>query len=217
MSLENPIADVPDQSLGGTHVSESDVSPPRGVPFPIVGIGASAGGLEAFGQLLRALPPDTGMAFALVQHLDPQHESLLTELLTVATSMPVITVTDGMKVEPDRVYVMPPNSTLSLKEGHFVLGSREPGLHLPIDIFFESLASAQGGRAIGVVLSGNAFDGSQGIRAIKGECGITFAQDEMTARFGGMPRNAAATGVVDFVLPPADIGRELAFWRRTRS
>lgn len=209
MSEENTQAERPDVTLDAAHVTESDVSPPRGVPFPIVGIGASAGGLEAFGQLLRGLPPDTGMAFVLVQHLDPQHESLLTELLTNATAMPLVTIQDGMEVQPDRVYVLPPNRTVVVDDGRFTLKARPPGLHLPVDIFFESLASMQGGRAIGVVLSGNASDGSQGLRAIKGECGITFAQDEITALFGGMPRNAVATGVVDFVLPPADIGREL--------
>ena len=99
---------------------------------------------------------------------------------------------------------------MELQDGHLRLATREPGLHLPIDIFFRSLATVQGSRAIGVVLSGNASDGSLGVRAIKAECGITFAQDEETARFGGMPRNAVSTGAIDYVLPPAEIGRELA-------
>lgn len=190
-------------------VTESDSSPPRGNPFPIVGIGASAGGLQAFQELLSTVPPHTGMAFVLVQHLDPQHESLLPELLSASTKMPVLTVHDRMTVEPERVYVIPPNTSMELEDGQLRLVSREPGLHLPIDIFFRSLAKVQGSRAIGVVLSGNASDGSLGIRAIKSECGITFAQDEVTARFGGMPRNAVATGAIDYVLPPDEIGREL--------
>ncbi len=189
--------------------TESDYSPPRGNPFPIVGVGASAGGIEAFTQLLSAVPANTGFAFVLVQHLDPQHDSLLTEILTPATKLRVQTVHDGIAIQPDHVYVIPPNATMELQDGHLRLVTREPGLHLPIDIFFRSLAQVQGSRGIGVVLSGNASDGSIGVRAIKAECGITFAQDEATARFGGMPRNAIATGAVDYVLAPADIGREL--------
>lgn len=189
--------------------TEWDYSPPRGNPFPIVGIGASAGGLEAFSQLLEAIPENTGLAFVLVQHLDPQHESLLTQILAPLTKLPVHTVYDGIKVEPDQVYVIPPNTSMELQDDSLRLARREPGLHLPIDIFFRSLADVQGSRAIGVTLSGNASDGSLGVRAIKAECGITFAQDEETARFGGMPRNAISTGAIDYVLPPAEIGREL--------
>src|ERR1051325_3588833 len=190
--------------------TETDYSPPRGNPFPIVGIGASAGGLDAFGQLLAALPEKTGMAFVLVQHLDPQHESLLAEILAPMSKLPVETVHDGIEVHPDRVYVIPPNTSMELQDRQLHLLAGDPGLHLPIDIFFRSLAEVQGSRAIGVILSGNASDGSLGVRAIKAECGITFAQDEATARFGGMPRNAAATGAIDYVLPPDEIGRELA-------
>ncbi len=139
-------------------VSDTDISPPRGKPFPVVGIGASAGGLEAFGQLLSALPADTGMAFVLVQHLDPLHESLLPELLTQFSKMPVLKVADGMAVAPNRVYAIPPNTSMELTDGVLQLAAREPGLHLPIDIFFRSLARVQGSRAIGIVLSGNASD-----------------------------------------------------------
>ncbi len=189
--------------------TDVDLSPPRGNPFPIVGVGASAGGLEAFGQFLSALPADSGMAFVLVQHLDPQHESFLPELLSGHTEMPVVAVHDGLKIEPDHVYVIPPNTSMELQDGSLHLALREPGLHLPIDIFFRSLAAVQGSRAIGIVLSGNASDGSIGVRAIKAECGITFAQSEETARFGGMPRNAIATGAIDYVLEPAAIAKEL--------
>jgi two-component system, chemotaxis family, CheB/CheR fusion protein len=200
----------PSAPLPQKTVTDSDISPPRGNPFPIVGIGASAGGLEAFGQLLRSLPSDTGMAFVLVQHLDPQHESLLPELLAPHTSMTVVSVEDDLAIEPNHVYVIPPNTSMELEDGVLRLAAREPGLHLPIDIFFQSLAKVQGSRAIGVVLSGNASDGSMGVRAIKAECGITFAQSEATARFGGMPHNAVATGAIDYILSPEEIARELA-------
>ncbi len=202
--------ETPGESSSPAAVTRSDSSPPRGNPFPIVGIGASAGGLEALRHLLAALPIDTRMAFVVVQHLDPQHDSQLPDILAPLTKMPVVTVSDGMPVEPDHVYVIPPNTSMELKDGTLGLTAREGGLHLPIDIFFRSLARIQGSRAIGVVLSGNASDGSLGVRAIKAECGITFAQDEATARFGGMPRNAVATGAIDYVLPPGEIAAQLA-------
>ncbi len=190
--------------------NESDVSPPRGHLFPIVGIGGSAGALEAFTRLLQALPNNTDMAFVIVQHLDPHHSSHLPEILAKSTSMPVRNVEDGLSIQPNEVYVIPPNATMILEDGVLRLSPRTTGLHLPVDAFFSSLARVQGGRAIGVILSGNASDGSQGVRAIKEECGITFAQDEESAQHIGMPRSAIATGGIDYVLPPADIARELA-------
>ncbi|HEY6392353.1 MAG TPA: PAS domain S-box protein [Bryobacteraceae bacterium] len=189
--------------------NETDISPPRGHAFPIVGIGASAGGLDAFMGLLQDLPNNTGMAFVLVQHLDPHHGSQLPEILSASTGMPVRTVEDGMHVRPDEVFVIPPNTTMILEDGVLRLDDRKPGLHLPIDAFFESLARVQGGRAIAIVLSGNASDGSQGVKAVKAECGLTFAQDEASAQHIGMPRNAIATGAIDYVLPPTAIAREL--------
>ena len=178
---------------------------------PIVGIGASAGGLEAFTQLLRALPTDTGMAFVLVQHLEPKHDSVLTTLLARATKMPVREVSEGMHVEPNHVYVIPANADLSLLDGllHIVGRKAAAGRHLPIDYFLRSLAETQGPRAVGVILSGTASDGTAGIRAIKEAGGITIVQDPESARFDGMPRSAIATGCVDFVLPPERIAREL--------
>src|SRR6266849_3533826 len=180
--------------------------------FPIVGVGASAGGLEAFTQLLKALPPRTGMAYVLVQHLDPTHESVLTELLTKTTEMPVRQVTDATPVEPNHVYVIPPNVDLIISQGILRLTARTEarGHHMPIDRFLRSLAEDQGSNAIGVVLSGTASDGTLGLAAIKAEGGITFAQDEKSAKFDGMPKNAIAAGCVDFVLPPDEIARELA-------
>ena len=183
-----------------------------GRPFPIVGIGASAGGFEAFRQLLHELSRDTGMAFVLVQHLDPGHESMLTKLLSRATQMPVTEVKDGMGIEPNHVYVIPPNTTMEILDGVLRLRARDDpaARHLPVDSFFHSLAAEQGSRAIGVILSGTASDGTLGLKAIKAEGGITFAQDEGSSKYFGMPGSAVAAGCVDFVLPPEAIAAELA-------
>jgi two-component system, chemotaxis family, CheB/CheR fusion protein len=176
-----------------------------------VGIGASAGGLEAFTQLLSALTPQTRMAFVLVQHLAPLHKSMLTQILSNETRIPVQEVKDGMRVEPNNVYVIPPNASLGIFHGVLHLMPRGEGArHLPIDSFFKSLAEDQKGRAIGVILAGTASDGSMGLRAIKAEGGITLAQDPSTAKYDGMPRAAIAAGVVDFVLPPDKLALELA-------
>ncbi len=180
--------------------------------FPVVGIGASAGGLEAFTQLLEFLPHDTGMAFVLVQHLAPKHESMLTELLSRATRMPVAEVKDGMKVESDHIYVIPPNTNMAILHGvlHLMPRPATLGQHMPIDYFLRSLAEDQKSTAIGVILSGTASDGALGLKAIKAEGGITFAQDEKTAKYDGMPRSAIAAGYVDFILAPDKIAKELA-------
>jgi two-component system, chemotaxis family, CheB/CheR fusion protein len=180
--------------------------------FPIVGVGASAGGLEAFTQLLAHLPTDTGMAFVLIQHLDPNRESLLTELLNRTTSMPVTEVRDGMAVAPNQVYVIPPNTAMVLAQNTLRLVSRQAaqGRFLPVDMFFHSLAQGRGNQAIAVILSGTDGDGALGLSAIKVAGGITFAQAPETSQFEGMPHSAIATGCVDFVLPPEAIALELA-------
>ena len=159
-------------------------------PVSIVGVGASAGGLEAFEQLLAALPEDSGMAFVLVQHLAPTHESILSELLGRATRMPVSEVTQGMKVEPNNVYVIPPNAEMSVSHGvlHLTVLSPDRVRRMPIDFFLRSLAEDQESHAIGVVLSGSASDGTLGLQAIKAHGGVTFAQDEATAKYSAMPR-----------------------------
>jgi len=182
-----------------------------GRTFPIVGVGASAGGLEAFRSLLQALPAKTGMAFVLVQHLDPEHESLLTRLLSHATRMPVTEVVEGVAVEPNHVYVIPPNKALGIRNGilHLLARKRQQPKHMPIDAFLNSLAEHEGDRAIGIILSGVATDGTAGLAAIKAAGGITFAQDGKSAKYDGMPRSAIAAGCVDFVLPPEGIAREL--------
>jgi two-component system CheB/CheR fusion protein len=179
--------------------------------FPIVGIGASAGGLEAFSELLRYLPEKTGMAFVLVQHLDPKHGSALQEILARTTKIPVTEVTQGVAVLPDHAYVIPANANLTIKNGTLHLGSRvlTRGQHMPIDNFFRSLAENVAQQAIGVILSGTASDGTEGSRAIKAAGGITFAQDEESAKYDSMPRNAVNAGCIDFILSPKDIAREL--------
>lgn len=178
--------------------------------FRIVAIGASAGGLEAFTRLLHQLSPNTGMAFVLVQHLDPSRESALTTLLSRATSMPVTEVTDNTCVEPNHVYVIPPNTRMVIVSRVLKLLPRKKtdGQYRPIDTFLESLAEDQKERAIAVILSGTASDGTLGCEAIKAEGGITLAQDQ-SAKFDSMPHSAITADCVDFVMPPEDIAAEL--------
>lgn len=179
--------------------------------FPIVGIGASAGGLEALQLLLRELPNDADMAYVVIQHLDPEHPSMLASLLASWAQVPVVEVTDGMPVAPNRIHVIPPTADLDLHDGVLSLVSRQRtrGLHLPIDAFFRALAADRPGRAIGVVLSGTGSDGTDGLRAIRAAGGITFAQDPDSAEFRGMPTSAIAAGIVDVQAAPAELGREL--------
>lgn len=160
-------------------------------------------------DLLKALPPKSGMALVIVQHLDPHHASRLSNLLSRATQMPVAEITGRVKPEPDTVYVMPPNKGLIYKNGALSLTELPKRPTLAIDHFFESLAEAQGPRAIGVVLSGTGSDGTVGLRAIKAAGGITFAQDEGSAKFGAMPRSAIQSGFVDAALSPKEIAAEL--------
>ncbi|MEO7774097.1 MAG: chemotaxis protein CheB, partial [Steroidobacteraceae bacterium] len=177
---------------------------------PIVAIGASAGGLEALSELLGALPPKSGMAYVIVQHLDPAHPSLLSELLGKKTAMPVKQIQDGMAIKAGHVYVIAPNTTLTINGERLHLAPR-PGdrPHHPVDVLFGSLAEARGDMAIGVVLSGADSDGSLGVQAIKHRGGITFAQDPQSARFSNMPRSAIETDCVDYVLRPGQIANEL--------
>jgi two-component system CheB/CheR fusion protein len=180
------------------------------VVFPIVGIGASAGGLEAFTQFLHSLPLTTGMAFVLVQHLDPKHKSSLSDLLTKATALPVHDIEDGVKLQPNCVYVIPTNRDLTISKGVLRLHKREQSKQPthPIDRFFISLAQDQQRNAIGVVFSGGDGDGSKGLQAIKAAGGVCFAQNQ-TAAFPSMPESAIATGAVDFILSPAGIAKAL--------
>jgi two-component system CheB/CheR fusion protein len=178
--------------------------------FPIVAIGCSAGGLEAVIELLNNLTPDTGMAFVLIQHLDPTHESMLPDILSRKTSMPVTQAEQNMLMEQDNFYIIPPDKDMELLDGHIKLEPRvNKPFHMPIDRFFTSLADIKGENAIGVVLSGGATDGTIGLKAIKEADGMTIAQDG-SAKFQSMPRSAIAEGIVDFVLSPENIALELS-------
>jgi two-component system CheB/CheR fusion protein len=174
-----------------------------------VGIGGSAGGFEAAMELLRHLPPKTGMAFVIVQHLDPHHGSRLPNLLGKATSMPVAEITETTTPQPNAVYVQPPNKCVIASKGKLTLVSRTEKLNVGIDHFFESLAEECGSHGIGIVLSGTGSDGTAGLRAIKAAGGLTFAQSEESAKFDAMPRSAIRSGFVDLVLPPDAIAREI--------
>ncbi|HYY14824.1 MAG TPA: chemotaxis protein CheB [Chthoniobacterales bacterium] len=176
---------------------------------PIVGVGGSAGGFEAAIDLLGHLPQKTGMAYVIVQHLDPYHASRLPSLLGRATQMPVVELSQRTRPQPDTVYVQPPNKCVICKNGDLTLIRRVERMSLAIDHFFESLAEEQGRRAIGVLLSGSGSDGTAGLRAIKAATGFTFAQDEESAKFPSMPRNAIASGFVDAALSPKEIAAEL--------
>jgi two-component system, chemotaxis family, CheB/CheR fusion protein len=189
--------------------TETTGVPKENSSCPIVGIGGSAGGFEAAMDLLRHLPPRTGMAFVIVQHLDPHHGSRLPNLLAKATSMPVAEVTGTTTPQPNAVYVQPPNKCVIAKNGKLTLVTRTERLNVAIDHFFESLAEECGARGIGIVLSGTGSDGTAGLRAIKAAGGLTFAQTEESAKFDAMPRSAIRSGFVDLVLPPDAIAREI--------
>jgi two-component system CheB/CheR fusion protein len=177
----------------------------------IVAIGASAGGIEALSELISNLPADTGLAFVLVQHLDPRHHSLLTELLGRKTTMRVTEVSDGMTVSPNRVYVIPPNAMMSINNHTLHLTPREEsrGMNMSVDYFMRALAEQKGNRAIGVILSGSGTDGTLGVAEIQAHGGVTLAQDDASAKYDGMPRSAVVAGHVDYVLPPKGIAKEL--------
>ncbi len=177
--------------------------------FPIVGVGASAGGLEAFTAFLKHVPPDSGMAFVLIQHLDPKQPSQLTDLLSKATRMPIHEVKADIPVKPNHVYVIAPGVSLSMSDAHLRVEKRVEGRHLPIDYFLRSLAGDNTSKAIGIILSGTASDGTLGLKAVKAVGGVTFAQEPSSAKFDGMPSSAIAAGVVDFVLPPEEIAKRL--------
>src|SRR5579863_5223499 len=193
-------------------VTRKAVGPIAESAFPIVGVGASAGGLEAFTQLLEHLPATSGMAYVLIQHLDPTHASQLPEILSRKSAMPVTEIRGETKVEANHVYVIAASENLRIEKGILQPLARplESGVrNMVIDDFFESLALDRGNLAFGIVLSGTASDGTIGLRAIKSEGGITFAQEPGTAKFDGMPSSAIAAGTVDFVLPPEGIAKQL--------
>lgn len=171
--------------------------------FPIVGMGASAGGLEAFEQFFIHMPTDSGIAFVVVPHLDPSHASMLTDLLKRFTKMKVIEIKDRMRVEPDHVYVIPPNKDIAIFHGilQLTMPAKPRGLRMPIDLFFRSLAEDQGERTICIILSGSGSDGTMGLRAINGAGGMSIVQEPASAKYDSMPKSAINTGLVDYVLP----------------
>ncbi|MDX2441776.1 MAG: chemotaxis protein CheB, partial [Desulfobacterales bacterium] len=179
--------------------------------FPIVAMGSSAGGLEAYESFFNKMPSKNGIAFILISHLAPDHISLLPELIARKTKMEVLQIEDGQKIKPDHIYVIPPNKDLSILNGSLFLMdlSKPRGFNLPIDNFFRSLAQDQGSNAICIVLSGTGTDGTLGAKAIKGNLGMVMVQDEDSAKYDGMPRSAISTGLVDYVLPIEDMPDQL--------
>ncbi|MBF0255860.1 MAG: PAS domain-containing protein, partial [Gammaproteobacteria bacterium] len=180
-------------------------------PSHYVGIGASAGGLEAIDTFFKNMPPDSGCAFIVVQHLSPDHKSLMLELLSKRTEMPLSRATEGMLVESNHIYLIPPNHDLRIFHGKLLLNEqdRHGGINLPIDIFLTSLAEDQGDKAVAIILSGTGSDGTRGVRAIKEKVGMVMVQNEDSAAFDGMPRSAIATGLVDYILAPEDMPQQL--------
>jgi chemotaxis methyl-accepting protein methylase/PAS domain-containing protein len=194
------------------------VSPLAKGSFPIVGIGASAGGLEALEQFIRNVPAGSGIAFVIVQHLDPTHKGIMSELLQRGTGMKVLQVKDRTKVQPDCVYVIPPNKDMSILRGvlHLLKPVAARGLRLPIDFFFRSLAQDQQEHSIGVILSGMGSDGTLGLRDIKEKAGVALVQEPATAKFDGMPRSAIDAGLADIVAPVNELpGKIIAYLHRT--
>ena len=208
-----PETSVPAIKTAGVEIAPAEPFRPQRGHFPIVGIGASAGGLAAFEAFFAGMPvdKDPGMAFVLVQHLAPDHKSILTDLIRRYTRMQVFEVEDGVEVQPNCAYIIPPNCDMAFLNGalHLLQPAAPRGQRLPIDYFFRSLAQDQHELAICIVLSGTGSDGTMGVRAIKGEGGMAMAQIPESTEYDGMPRSAINTGLVDYVLPAADMPAQL--------
>ena len=192
--------------------AEIAVEPDNNRTFPIAGIGASAGGLDAFERFFRHLPLSMGVAYVVMQHIDPTHDSLLADLLQRFTEIPVSQVTDGIIIKPNHIYVAPPGQNLALLNGKLhLMQSRltKEQRRLPIDFFFRSLADDQQDGSIGVILSGNGTDGTLGLKAIKGAGGLAMVQTPESATYAGMPLSAVNTDIIDFILPPEAMGEHL--------
>lgn len=178
--------------------------------FPVIGVGASAGGLDAFKRFLKAIPENSGMAYILVQHLDPAHESILSDLLQRVTKIPVHEITDNIKVKPDHIYIIPSNKLLTATDGILELSSRPPNKrNMPIDLLFVSLAEVHQNHSVGVVLSGTGTDGTLGLKSIKEHGGIGFVQEQKSASYDAMPQSAIDAGLADFILPPEEMPAQL--------
>ncbi len=186
--------------------------PKAAIDFPIVGLGASAGGLEALETFFLNMPPDSGIGFVIIQHLSPRHKSIMRSILAKDTPMKVVEIKDGMKIKPNQVYLNPPNSNVVIINGtlQLMVPVKTSGMNLPIDHFFRSMAEELGEKAICIILSGTATDGTLGLKAIKGGGGLAIVQDPASAKYDGMPRSAIATGIVDFILPVEKIPSELS-------
>jgi two-component system CheB/CheR fusion protein len=207
---------------GVSATADATLPEQRGVaPYPIVGIGASAGGLEAFEQFFGAMPADSGIAVVLVPHLDPSHTSILSEILQRCTGMPVVEAQDQMAVLPNRVHVIPPNRDMAIFHGILQLSVPDVprGQRMPIDAFLRSLAEDQGEQAVGIILSGTGTDGTLGLRAVLGNGGLTLVQDPATAKYSGMPASAIHAGYASQVVAAQDMPLALldALRRRTAS
>lgn len=212
--METELTDIPQQE---SQLEQSDgmLATPT-TPFPLVGIGASAGGIQALRQFFAHTPSDTGMAFVVILHLSPTYDSNAAALIQSVSLMPVVQVTEAVPVVPNQIYVIPPAHDLSMIDGSIRLnkrGSRHER-HAPIDLFFRTLADSHGQHAVAIVLSGSGSDGANGIARIKELGGVTLAQDPQEAEFSDMPRSAVATGHVDYTLPVAALpGALVAYWR----
>jgi len=209
---QKPARGVPKETLP----QQADDSRSVGPPFPIVGIGASAGGLEALQLFLENVPAGSGMAFVIVQHLDPTHKGMMAELLQRTTAMKVIQVKDRTRVQPNCVYLIPPNKDMSILRGilHLLDPVTPRGLRLPIDFFFRSLADDAEERSIGVILSGMGSDGTMGLKAIKGKAGVVFVQEPTSAKFDSMPRSVIDAGLADVIAPVETLpGKIIAYFQ----
>lgn len=215
--MAGPRPGAPDaaQKPGEQRVPKS-TNPCRSLPFAVVGLGASAGGLDAFQRFLDAVPADSGMAFVLIQHLDPSHASMMSELLARHTKMPVVEAADGMRVEVDHVYLIPPGAYLALRDGSLWLSKPRDhhGARMPLDFFLCSIAQECGERALCAILSGTGTDGSLGLKAVHEQGGLVVVQDPHEAQYNGMPRSAIDTGCTDFILPIAKIPQALMSFSR---
>ncbi|PYS67108.1 MAG: histidine kinase, partial [Acidobacteria bacterium] len=186
--------------------------------FLIVGLGASAGGIQALKEFFAHVPKDSGIAYVVILHMSPEHESKLAEVLQVSASIPVIQVRQGAAVKPDHVYVIPPNQNLAMTDRHLSLTNMIAAQERrsPVDLFFRTLAETNDSRAVSVILSGTGANGSMGLKRIKEGGGVAFAQDPAEAQYSDMPQNAILTGLVDFVLPVAEIPQKIFSYNEHR-
>ncbi len=196
--------------------AKQEKKPREGIPFPIVGIGASAGGLETLNAFFSIMPPDSNMAFVVIQHLSPEHKSIMASLVDKHTRMNVCQIEDSTNIEPNHVYLNPPGKNVAIfnRRLHLLEPVKTGTINMPVDFFFRSLSEDQGEKAIGIILSGTASDGTLGIKAIKGEGGMVMVQQPDTAKYDGMPKSAIETGLVDFILPVEKMPKTLIHYAK---